>query len=162
MIKAEQNPINARKRRARSGARKGPGLDRAAIESRRDFLKKLLDLSTDGIFVRAFDGQILYWNRGAERLYGWSRAEAMGKNAHALLKTEFPTSFPEVEAALLRTGEWTGELKQICREGEQVITLCRKALKRDARGEPRFILESNTNITERKRVEQAERKNEAI
>ena len=55
-----------------------------------------LDAANDAIFVGASDERITYWNKGAERLYGWSRTEALGKSAHELLRTEFPLPFAEI------------------------------------------------------------------
>jgi two-component system, NtrC family, sensor kinase len=114
---------------------------------------RLLDLSSDAILVRDWDGGILYWNHGAEKIYGWKREEAMGKNIHALLHTRFPKSLQELSAELSQTGEWTGELEHITRDGRQITVLCRKVLDRDAQGNIVAVLETNTDITERKQVE---------
>ena len=50
----------------------------------------LLDLVNDAIFIRRLDDTISYWNEGAERLYGWTSAEAVGRSTHEVLRTEFP------------------------------------------------------------------------
>lgn len=113
---------------------------------------RLLDLSNDAIIVRDWDGCILYWNHGAEKLYGWKREEALGKNIHAFLQTQFPKPFQEVQAELSRTGEWTGELVHTTRDGRRITVLCRKVLDREAHGTPTAVLETNTDITERKQA----------
>jgi PAS domain-containing protein len=61
--------------------------------------------------IRGMDGRILYWSRGSERLYGWSRESALGAISHELLKSKFPASLSEIEAALGRNGLWSGELR---------------------------------------------------
>jgi PAS domain S-box-containing protein len=96
---------------------------------------------------------ISYWNRGAETLYGWEKAEALGKVAHQLMETTFPAPLDELNAGLLRTGHWEGELIQKTRDGTQVIVSSRWSLLRDQQGRPATILETDTDITERKRAE---------
>ncbi len=117
---------------------------------------RLLDLSHDAIIVRDIDGHIIYWNRGAERLYGWTREQAVGKNIHVFLRTKFPEPFERITDQLLRTGRWTGELVHTTRDNRQITVLCRKVLDRDPQGRPAEVLETNTDITitERKRLQE--------
>jgi PAS domain S-box-containing protein len=70
----------------------------------------LLDLTHDTVFSRGMNDVITYWNRGAEELYGWARSEAIGKVTHQVLGSSFSATLDEVNAALLRTGRWEGEL----------------------------------------------------
>jgi PAS domain S-box-containing protein len=114
---------------------------------------ELLDLTHDAIFARNFDGKIFYWNRGAEQLYGWHKEEAHGKSSHELLQTQFPAPLGELMASILEKGYWEGELVQVCRGGSRVTVSSRWALRRDAAGEPVSILESNRDITQRKKEE---------
>jgi PAS domain S-box-containing protein len=120
----------------------------------------LLNLTHDTIFVRDMDGAVKYWNRGAEELYGWMAADAAGKATHDLLHTIFPAPLEEINAELLRTGRWEGELVHTRKDGTQVVVASRWALRRDARGAPVAILETNNDITERRHVEQALRESE--
>ncbi|MDI3562448.1 PAS domain-containing protein [Bradyrhizobium sp. Arg816] len=113
----------------------------------------LLDLTHDTIFVRDMNDTIVYWNRGAEELYGWKKAEAVGKVTHQLLQTVFPVPLEEITAGLLRTGRWQGELIHTKKDGTPAIVASRWSLQRDARGHPVATLETNNDITERKRVE---------
>ena len=120
----------------------------------------LLDLTHDTIFVRDMDNVITYWNRGAEELYGWRRDEAIGKVSHRLMQTSFPFPLEQINAELLRTGRWEGELIHTKRDGTRVAVASRWSLERDDRGQPAMILETNNDITERKRAEETLRENE--
>jgi PAS domain S-box-containing protein len=114
----------------------------------------LLDLTHDAIFIRDMKGVIRNWNRGAEVLYGWTAEEAEGRIAPELLKTVFPVSLGHIMAELLNRGRWEGELERTTKDGAQVVVAGRWSLQRDARGVPTGILETNNDITERKRGEE--------
>jgi PAS domain S-box-containing protein len=113
----------------------------------------LLDLTHDSVIARDAEGVITYWNRGAEERYQWTRAEALGRSPHALLRTSFPAPLGEVEAELHRTGHWEGELVHTRRDGSRIVVASRWSLSRDADGRPAGVLETNNDITERKRAE---------
>jgi PAS domain S-box-containing protein len=113
----------------------------------------LLNLTHDTIFVRDMNNVITYWNRGAEELYGWTPEQALGKRSHELLQTVFPEPIDHIDADLLRTGRWEGELKQTKADGTEVVVSSRWSLRREERGRPGAILETNNDITERKRWE---------
>jgi PAS domain S-box-containing protein len=121
---------------------------------------RLLDLTHDTIFVRDMNDVITYWNRGAEELYGLTREEALGKVTHQLLQTIFPAPLAEINAELLRTGRWEGELIHTKRDGTQVVVASRWSLQRDEQGLPAAILETNNDITLRKRAEAELRESE--
>ena len=123
---------------------------------------RLLDLSHDAIIVRDMKGHIRYWNHGAEELYGWSRQEAFGKLSHVLLQTEFPVPLRQMTAELYRTDRWTGELVHTRRDGRRITVLARKTLDRDKQGHPASVLETITDITERKQAEEAQRRVEVL
>jgi PAS domain S-box-containing protein len=115
----------------------------------------LLDLTHDTVFVRDVNDVITYWNRGAEELYGRTRNEAVGKNSHDLNQTVFPAPFEDIKAELIRTGRWDGELIHTRRDGTKVVVASRWSLQRDGQGRPAGTLETNNDITERKRAEEA-------
>jgi PAS domain S-box-containing protein len=73
------------------------------------------------LMVREFDGTILHWTRGMERLYGWAPEEAVGRKSHQLLQTIFPRPLADIEAELIDEGEWTGELIHMRRDGERLV-----------------------------------------
>ncbi len=113
----------------------------------------LLDVTHDAVFVRDMNDVITYWNRGAEQLYGWEKEQAVGQVSHRLLQTAFPAPLEEIKEAVLATGRWGGELLNTKRDGTQVTVAGRWSTQRDERGEPVATLETNNDITERKRAE---------
>jgi len=121
----------------------------------------LLDLTHDTIFARDMNHVITYWNRGAEELYGWKRAEAVGRVSHELTQTIFPVPLEEINETLCRTGRWEGELVHTKRDGSKVVVASRWSLQRDQQGAALAILETNNDITERKLAEQELHKTQA-
>ena len=117
---------------------------------------ELINLARDAILVRDPISRVLFWNRGAEELYGWTAQEAQGRVAHTLLKTRFPVSRSEIDARLEHEGQWEGELMHTGRDGSSVIVESRQVLMRDEAGQASAILEINRDITQRRRLEQAE------
>ncbi len=111
----------------------------------------LLDKAQDAIIVRDLDHRINYWNQSAERLYGWTAAEAVGSSIKDLLYRD-PASFLESTKAVLTKGEWIGEINQWDKQGRALIVECRWTLVRDDHGNPRSILAINTDVTERKNL----------
>jgi PAS domain S-box-containing protein len=131
-----------------------------ALESIHREQAHLLDLTTDAIIARDENDLITYWNRGAEELYGWKRAEAVGQFEHHLLNTVFPAPIAELKDTLQRTGRWEGALIHTTRSGVQVSVLSRWSTGQD---EDAFgIVESNTDVTERRLAEEAARQSEAV
>ena len=105
------------------------------------------------VIVRGLDGKILFWGQGLRSLYGWSAEEAIGRVAQELLATEFPAAPSEIEAELLRTGEWRGELVHRHRDGHRLVVATHWALHRDAGGTPVSVLMVNWDMTEAKRAQ---------
>jgi len=128
--------------------------DQEATRSLKD-QADLLDLTHDAIFVRDGADTIRYWSKGAEELYGWTRAEAIGRKAAELLRTVFPAASAEIQAELLRTGRWEGELLHRRKSGTEVAVMSRWSLQRDERGRPSATMETNSDISERRRAEDA-------
>jgi diguanylate cyclase (GGDEF)-like protein/PAS domain S-box-containing protein len=113
----------------------------------------LLEQTHDAVFTWSSDGRIIYWNEGAQRLYGWSKEEAVGQISHDLLKTIHPFSLAELRRRLQTEGHWEGELVHHTRDGRRIVVESRHVVASNSRI-PFFVLETNQDITERKRAEE--------
>jgi len=115
----------------------------------------LLDKAQDAIIVTGLDRRVTYWNRSAERVYGWTADEVRGRAITELFYADGDAD--EAEQAYdtaVRAGEWTGELRPVNKRGRPVIVECRFTLVRDAQGRPRSVLSINTDVSERRQLEQ--------
>ncbi len=113
----------------------------------------LLDKAQDAIYVRDMENHIIYWNKSAERLYGWTAEEVIGKDASKLLYTKEPPRLIEARKNVIGKGEWLGELYQVTRDGKEIIVESRWTLTHDGEGKPKSILIINTDITGKKKLE---------
>lgn len=112
----------------------------------------LLDIASDAILVRDLEHRILYWNQGAQRLYGWEATEAIGQKATDLLQDE-KDRLDEVMRELLDSGEWRGELSKTTKDGQKVTVEARWTLVKDESDRAKWILSVNTDISEKKLLE---------
>ncbi|WP_044871673.1 EAL domain-containing protein [Pseudomonas sp. LFM046] len=124
-------------------------------ESERQFRQQasLLDKAQDAIVVHGMDYRILYWNKSAERLYGLSKEEALGKSAQELIY-QGHNAFNEAADSLIATGDWAGEVTLRRRDGISITLESHRTLVRDDDGRPQSVLSINTDITHRKSAEQ--------
>ncbi len=113
---------------------------------------ELLDKARDAIVVRDLEGKLLFWNKGAERMYEWTRDEALGRMAGDFLFMD-AKRFPEVNGLTISQGEWYGELQHKKKGGAEIVTEARWTLIRDSAGAPKAVLSIDTDITERKKIE---------
>jgi PAS domain S-box-containing protein len=125
---------------------------RKQLELRIRELVMVLDVTSDAIAVIDLEDQLLYWNQGAERLYGWTATEAVRQNANQLLYRSIPVP-AEVAQTVKTQGAWRGELQQVTKAGHEITVKSRWTLARDEAGNPNFILIVNADITEQKRLE---------
>jgi two-component system, NtrC family, sensor kinase len=119
---------------------------------------ELLELATDAIMVRTFEGELLYWNTGAENLYGWKREEVMGRNIHSMLQTIFPIPRENIEAELRQNKNWHGNLVHRTKDGSEVVVASRKTMNHEGNA----ILEVNRDITAQLQAEEALRETEKL
>jgi PAS domain S-box-containing protein len=149
--------FSSRRRRIEQELRQA--LDELDTAAKRSQHARLLNLTHDTIFVRDMSDLITYWNRGAEEFYGWTAEQVVGKvTTHQLLQTVFPAPLEQINAKLLRTGRWEGELVHTKRDGTQVVVASRWSMEQDEQGRPLATLETNNDISERKRAEEEIRK----
>ncbi|MDY6898478.1 MAG: PAS domain S-box protein [Cyanobacteriota bacterium] len=113
----------------------------------------LLDVVTNAILVKDIQNQILYWNKGAENIYGWSASEVYGKKSSRLLHREYSSQQDDALLSVINVGQWQGELHQTTKEGKDIIIQSRWTLLRDDKGQPKYILAENTEITQKKKLE---------
>jgi len=104
-------------------------------------------------FVRDLGGTIRLWNPGAADLYGWTAQEAIGRQCHRLFKTRFPEPLSEIEAVLLHTGSWHGELRQTRRDGRELLVLSYWSLHYNGEGTPATVTETNYDLTNLKQTQ---------
>jgi PAS domain S-box-containing protein len=112
----------------------------------------LLDIAHEAIQVRDLDGRIIYWNKGAEHIYGWTAAEVLGRTAVEMFYKE-AARFREALAELVAQGKWQGEVITQTKDGRNITVEGRWTLVRDADGRPKSVLAIDTDITEKKRLE---------
>ena len=126
--------------------------DLKAVHRRLAEQASLLDKAQDAIVVRDLSHRITYWNRSAERLYGWTAAEALGKVARDLQSD--PAVFDEAMGKVIENGDWLGEMWQVGKDGQRLTVESRWTLVKDEAGRPTAVLVINTDITERTKLEQ--------
>jgi PAS domain S-box-containing protein len=133
-------------------ARAAAELERQETDVRVREQAALLDKARDAILVRDLDHKILYWNQSAERLYGWSAAEAVGRSARELIYRD-TAPLDAVFKKLMISGEWVGEMNQVTKDGRPLTVEGHWSLVRDELGNPQSVLAINTDVTERKKIE---------
>jgi PAS domain S-box-containing protein len=119
---------------------------RSARNGLADRQRMLAMVDMAAILVRGLDGAVVYWSAGCQKIFGWTPAEAVGQPAAGLLQTSFPVPAAEIEAALMRDGEWTGELRQRTKSGLEVTVIARKLLRQGADGSA-VVVENLTDTT---------------
>jgi PAS domain S-box-containing protein len=113
----------------------------------------LIDQAHDAIVVRDLEDRIMFWNKGAERLYETSSQNAIGRSFHELLQLD-ATAFEAARERVIADGIWSGELAKVTASGREVVVDCSWTLLRDDRDQPRAIFSIDTDITDRKSLEQ--------
>jgi len=128
--------------------------ERRMLEEKFREQASLLDKAQDAILAHDLEHRITYWNKGAERLYGWSAQEVAGGSVAELLYKD-PEAFQRASEQVIQTGEWVGELHQKGKDGRSLVIVGHWTLVRDAAGQPKSVLAINTDITGRKKTDEA-------
>jgi len=127
--------------------------ERKRTEERLREQADIIERAQDAVIVRDFTSDLItVWNSGAERLYGWSANEAIGRPMQELIFAE-PNDRKRLLKQLVSTGEFHGEIKHRAKDGREVIVDSRATLIRNDDGTPRAVLGINTDVTEQKKVE---------
>ena len=134
-------------------ARAASELDRQQADARIREQASLLDKAQDAILVRDLDHIVTFWNKGAERLYGWTAAEAVGRSVEDLIYRD-TSNFAKAYVQTLENGEWVGEMGQIDKEGHNLTIEGRWTLVRDDKGKPASVFVINTDISEQRKLQQ--------
>lgn len=113
----------------------------------------LLDKSQDAIILEALDGRITFWNEGAAKIYGWKYDEVAGKKLSDFYSDEIPNDAVAAREAVLKEGEWSGEITAVNRSGSEIILDCRWKLLTDSENRPKSIMKVCTDVTESKKLE---------
>jgi two-component system cell cycle sensor histidine kinase/response regulator CckA len=114
----------------------------------------LLDKATDAIMVINHENNISFWNESAEKVYGWPREEVLGKKMTALFSPDNLEIINNAKISTLQKGEWSGELNQLKKSGQQITVQSRWSLVQSAADKSRTMLIIDTDITERKKLEE--------
>jgi PAS domain S-box-containing protein len=112
---------------------------------------RILDLAP--VMIRDLNGGISFWNTGVEKMFGWTKEEAVGKISHKLLHTEFPQPLNQIKAKLYARGHWEGETVHLRKDGQRIVVASQWALHRDAQDKPKAVVVVNNDITDRKQAE---------
>ncbi len=128
--------------------------DRKAATQKIQEQAALLNIATDAIIVRDLDGRVQFWNNGAESIYEWTAAEAVGQKTMEMFYTDILPELPIAAQTVRQQGTWQGELHKLTKSGKEVIAESRWTLVRDEAGNPISILSVDTDITEKKSLEQ--------
>jgi PAS domain S-box-containing protein len=127
----------------------------AALEEHAATLREqsqMLDLAN--IMARDLQDRVILWNAGMEKMYGWAKAEALGRVSHELFRTCFPQPLETIRQTLFRDGHWEGELVHRRKEGDPLFVASQWIVHRDPAGKPIAILEVNNDVTGRKSAEE--------
>jgi PAS domain S-box-containing protein len=166
-VDGKWHPILSRGVPVRNGAGKltgwvGINLDIGNRVRTRELARRqaqMLEETHDAIFQWQFDGGIINWNRGAERLYGFTRDEAHAKRPSQLLQTQREGGVGPIKEVLQRDGMWNGELRHRTKDGREIVVDSRMVLWRNPDSPP-IVIAANRDISDRKASEEALRESE--
>ena len=144
----------ALKRTRNAGARpRGTGAS-AGTETSETRADEILNLIHESVIAYDLDHRITFWSAGAERLYGWTRQDVIGRKAEEVLEWTSAVLCDEILVELFAAGQWQGEFERKTKSGALILVEVNLALRRDAAGEPVEIIATSKDITDRRRAEQ--------
>jgi PAS domain S-box-containing protein len=114
---------------------------------------RMMDLASEAFLAHDLENRLVYWNGGAERVYGWRSDEVLGRDIREVLYRD-PSPYEEACRVVLEAGAWGGELRQVRKDGKEIAVQSRRCLVRDEQGRPWAMFSVNTDITDKKAIEQ--------
>ncbi len=136
------------------------GIETLRLRSERELAERivqkqasLIDLSPDAIMVRALEGKITFWSKGAEKLYGYTKEEAIGQSSHEILKTTFLEPLKAILSDLKTYHHWIGELVHETKDGKKITVQSYWQPTFDEKGNIVELMESNVDVTDRKQMQ---------
>lgn len=127
---------------------------KAEAERRIHEQAEMLNQAHDAIVITSLDSKIMYWNAGAEGLFGWGAAEAVGKTSQDLFNRETTARILAAVTDTVSKGAWRGEMQLHDKGGRPLVVDIRRTLIRDDAGLPKAHLSISTDITGKKRLEE--------
>jgi two-component system, cell cycle sensor histidine kinase and response regulator CckA len=113
----------------------------------------LLDQASDAILVTDLENRLVYWNQGAERMYGWTASEVLSRDPRKVLHENPAVNPTDPVSTSMKDGKWEGELRHTIRDGREIIVASRWNLLHDEEDRAKARLIINTDITEKKHLE---------
>ncbi len=127
--------------------------ERVLIEQKICDQAALLNVATEGIWVKDLAQKITFWNRGAENIYGWEEKEIINQNFHHIIAPKVMPQILKAEKTVLEKGKWQGEIHTLTKSGQEIVVESHWTLMRDPRGTPKAVLMVDNDITEKKKLE---------
>ena len=115
---------------------------------------ELLNKTQDAIIVCELNFRIIYWNKGAEKMYGWGLQEVLGRDISEIIYPDGRAGLYRINSEFEATGEWGGEVKRLSKDGGEIMVKSRWTLVGGEHGQPDYILIINTDVTEQKRSQE--------
>jgi PAS domain S-box-containing protein len=140
----------------------GDRTDTRRVKEHLRFQAQVLAQISEPVVAADAEARITYWNDAATRLFGWSEAEALGKNSEELLQTRWPEGKEGMVTLLTGSGQWQGELIHTTRSGEELVMQASIRLLRDADGQPNGGISVMQDVTARKRIEEQLRQSQKM
>jgi PAS domain S-box-containing protein len=113
----------------------------------------LLENARDAIIVKDLEGNLLFWNNSAERIYGWTKSEVTGRKIEDIIHKDSTAQYQQAKKTVTDEGEWQGELRQLTKTGKEIVVESRWTLVRDDRGKAKSVLVINTDVTDKRKIE---------
>ncbi|MBT7787989.1 MAG: response regulator [Calditrichaeota bacterium] len=130
--------------------------ERKLAESKIREQAMLIDIAKEAIIVCDLDGKVIFWNKGAERIYGFGQDEIIGYDYKLFGTNDYADVFPEAKRTVVKSGEWQGQSRHTRRDKREIDVDSNWTLMLDDNNKPKSILILNSDITEKKKAEAKE------